>query len=70
MLNDMGTDNWMDDVEVLNKGIQPAIGIARLLIEDARFEIPHMPKMPKNGHRTQQADDLSGKASSRRNTLN
>jgi hypothetical protein len=47
MLDDMGTDNWMDDVEKLTKKMQPILQIARKLIADARFEIAHMPKLKK-----------------------
>jgi len=45
MLDDMGTENWMDDVEKLTKQMQPIIQISRKLIADARFEIPNMPKL-------------------------
>lgn len=45
MLEDMGSDNWMDDVEKLTKQMQPVINISRKLIADARFEIPNMPKL-------------------------
>jgi hypothetical protein len=47
MLEDMGTDNWMTDVEKLTKQLQPTLQICRKLIADARFEIPNMPKLQK-----------------------
>jgi len=47
MLNDMGTENWMDEVEQLTKQMQPIVQISRKLVADARFEIEHMPKLKK-----------------------
>ncbi len=47
MLNDIGTENWMDDVEKLTRQMQPILRISRELIADARFEIEHMPKLKK-----------------------
>lgn len=47
MLEDMGSENWMDDVERLTTQMQPIIQISRKLIADARFEIPNMPKLQK-----------------------
>jgi hypothetical protein len=64
MLQDMGTENWMDDVEKLTKQMQPIVQISRKLIADARFEIPNMPKLHRvakvagNGH-----GDYSGQGS-------
>jgi hypothetical protein len=47
MLNDMGAENWMDDVEKLTAKMQPILRVSRKLIADARFEIEHMPKLKK-----------------------
>jgi hypothetical protein len=47
MLDDMGTENWMNDVEKLTKKMQPIIQTSRKLISDSRFEIEHMPKLKK-----------------------
>jgi hypothetical protein len=47
MLNDIGTENWMDDVEKLTRQMQPILRISRDLIADGRFEIAHMPKLKK-----------------------
>ena len=47
MLEDMGSENWMADVEHLTKQMQPMIQVSRKLIADARFEIPNMPKLQK-----------------------
>ena len=49
MLDDMGAEHWMDDVEKLTRKLQPAIQISRRLIADARFEIEHMPKLTRMG---------------------
>ncbi len=51
MLKDMGTRrDWMSEVQVLNTRMQPAIAIARRLINDSRFELPHMPKLKMAVH--------------------
>jgi hypothetical protein len=47
MLDDMGTEHWMDDVENLTRTMQPIVQISRRLITDARFEIEHMPKLTR-----------------------
>ena len=47
MLDDMGSENWMDDVEKLTKKMRPIVEISRQLIADSRFEIEHMPKLKK-----------------------
>ena len=47
MLDDMGSENWMDDVEKLTKKMQPIVQTSRTLIADSRFEIEHMPKLKK-----------------------
>jgi hypothetical protein len=50
MLDDMGADNWMDDVEKLTRKLQPIVATSRKLIDDGRFEIEHMPKLKKIGN--------------------
>jgi hypothetical protein len=47
MLDDMGAANWMDAVEELTKKIQPIIRNSKKLMDEARFEIENMPKIPK-----------------------
>ena len=47
MLDDMGSENWMDDVEKLTRKMQPIVQTSRTLIADSRFEIEHMPKLKK-----------------------
>jgi hypothetical protein len=47
MLDDIGTDNWMDAVEKLTRKMQPIVQTSRKLIDEGRFEIAHMPKMKK-----------------------
>ena len=47
MLDDMGSENWMDDVEKLTRKMQPIVEISRKIIADSRLEIEHMPKLKK-----------------------
>lgn len=64
MLADMGSENWMDDVEKLTKQMQPIIKISRTLIADSRFEIPNMPKLQKvKVAKKSGAGDYSGQGS-------
>jgi hypothetical protein len=67
MLDDMGAEHWMDDVEDLTKKLQPAIQISRRLIADARFEIEHMPKLARMGKVPKKAvrGDYSGQGPAR-----
>lgn len=65
MLEDMGSANWMDDVEKLKKQLQPAIKVSRQLIADSRFEIEHMPKLKKVDFKApkEKLGDYSGRGS-------
>lgn len=43
LAEDIGSDNWMDTVQVMNKRITPILAIASHRIADARYELPVPP---------------------------
>jgi hypothetical protein len=65
MLDDMGTENWMADVEKQTKLMRPIVEISRKLIDDGRFEIEHMPKLKRTEGVPKKAKhgDFSGQGS-------
>lgn len=45
LVEDMGSDNWMQSVEQMNKRITPILSLASQRIVDARYELPPPPGM-------------------------